>query len=158
MATREVQWMWTYYKRCVDCFKLFYPKYRSYDVACESDKDKKETLRYIKRSVFLLSWGRYLGIFSCKIPCNFQKIWISKVHFNFRQLKGLSDASMILLDFPKKDFLKIAGNFAGNFAGKIAYMLPPWKIRHLPKTLSYHVVSESKNNENCIGVIYKLCM
>jgi hypothetical protein len=51
------------------------PKYLLYDVACKSDKDKKETLRYIKRSVFLSAWGRYLGIFSCKIPCNFQKIF-----------------------------------------------------------------------------------
>jgi hypothetical protein len=47
------------------------PKYQSYHVACKSEKDKKETLRYIKRSVFLSAWGRYLGIFSCKIPCNF---------------------------------------------------------------------------------------
>jgi hypothetical protein len=65
---------------------------------------------------------------------------------------------IVEMDIWNPEFLKIAGDFAGKIAGKIAYMLPPSNFRNLPKYQSYNVVRESKDNENCIGVIYKLCM
>jgi hypothetical protein len=55
------------------------------------------------------AYREYVVDFPCKIPCNFQNFWISKVNFNSRQLKGLSDASMFYWTFQNEKTQKLQG-------------------------------------------------